>query len=695
MPRQITILVYLFLLSGVHAQNVGIDFLHGKIQVIPKPESSEINGEVTYSFSTRGIADSIFIDARKMEIQDVWIENEPVKWNYNGEQIKVSAPQLVGNYFIKIRYVAKPKQALYFIGWQHPLNGREQIWTQGQGKYSSNWVPSFDAMTEKISFDISVSFHKNYSVVANGELKGVTLSDSLKVWEFEMKQPMSSYLLALAIGKLDSVNHISRSGVPLTLYYPSGEWKRARNTYRLNNEIFDFLEQEIGVRYPWQMYKQVPVRDFMYAGMENTGLTLFDDSYLVDSIGIRDLDYFEINAHELAHQWFGNLVTETGASEHWLHEGFATFYAYKTTEAFLGNEYITWKLYKTFLELSELDRNGGGASLLNPEAGSLVFYEKGAWAFLALQELVGDKTFRIGVKSYLENFAFGSATVDDFLKIMEHVGGISLVDFKEEWLISDKFPTESALKILRDRSNSFEYFWNMTRGDRIKENPTADFLKIVWDAYANPEYRAAILEVFFDKFDSELLTIAIESEDIPIQKIILSHSPDIASDKRINLFTFLDAKSYEVRYQALLRLWLNENDNKSNILDKISENGSLNDQKINQLWLALAILTTGYLDDSQREHTVHELIKSTSSRFNWSIRQHGFELLYEIKRLNRESLVNLIEGTEHHAWQFRIYCRRLLDRMLLEIPEYNFWNEFSGDFSENSFPYFYSKLNQL
>ncbi len=86
--------------------------------------------------------------------------------------------------------------------------------------------------------------------------------------------------------------------------------------------MFDFLEDEIGFPYPWQNYKQVPVHDFFYAGMENTSLTIFSDAFVVDSIGFNDRNYINVNAHELAHQWFGDLVTAKSGEHHWLQEGF-------------------------------------------------------------------------------------------------------------------------------------------------------------------------------------------------------------------------------------------------------------------------------------------------------------------------------------------------------------------------------------
>src|SRR5690606_8561022 len=158
------------------------------------------------------------------------------------------------------------------------------------------------------------------------------------------------------------------------------------------------LEEEIGVSYPWQNYKQIPVKDFMYAGMENTTVTIFSDTYVIDSISFIDKNYVNVNAHELAHQWFGNLVTEESGTHHWLHEGFATYYALLAEKEIFGNDYYYWQLYQSSQQLIALSEQEKGESLLNPHASSLTFYEKGAWALHILRPIVGDEFFKVAVK---------------------------------------------------------------------------------------------------------------------------------------------------------------------------------------------------------------------------------------------------------------------------------------------------------
>ncbi len=130
---------------------------------------------------------------------------------------------------------------MYFIDWDYD-GGKRQIWTQGQGKYTSNWLPSFDDMNDKIEFDLNIEFDKNYQVIANGELTNKQINDSTITWHYDMQQPMSSYLVALALGKYDKKIEYSKSGIPLEMYYYPEDSLKFEPTYRYTKKMFDFLE---------------------------------------------------------------------------------------------------------------------------------------------------------------------------------------------------------------------------------------------------------------------------------------------------------------------------------------------------------------------------------------------------------------------------------------------------------------------
>ncbi len=678
-----------------YAQKTTVDFLKGEIRIRPRPEASRVEGAVLYTFAKGKGPDTLWLDAVGMEMDVVRLNGQTVPYGYNGKRIVVEAPKTAGTHTLAITYTAYPKQTVYFLGWGDGVAGNEQIWTQGQGKYSSHWVPSFDAMEEKVEFDLEVEFRPGYSVIANGRLSGTTPVDSLQRWKFDMQRPMSSYLLAFAIGRFDSLALQSASGVPIHLYYPPEAREKVPFTYNYSRELFDFLEGEIGRPYPWQVYQQVPVRDFMYAGMENTTATFYDDGYLVDSLGYNDRNYINVNAHELAHQWFGNLVTETDGGQHWLHEGFATYYAYLAEEQLFGPAHLDWKLLQTARILDNLDQNGEGAALLNPQAGSLIFYEKGAWALFLLRQKVGDAAFREGITTYLDTYAYGNATVNDFLGVMEEASGNSLRDFRMGWLESDTFPTAAALTFLRQRSKLSARFLDLNEHTLAADSLGAEVLSAAWEASDDPGYRAALLRDFRPSFLPEHLKQAFEDSRLEVQKALLAGLEQTEPWMVPYLVTLLDAPSYEVREAALFRLWTADPDGRAGYLGHTEQNGSLADLKFRQLWWVLALFTDRFASLQQRATYLEALRETTAPAFKREVRENGFGLLRQIDALGEQNLRDLIGATEHHSWQFRNYTRRMLDELMEGRPDRTYWESLGGDFPEASFPYFYTKLHAL
>ncbi|RYG08309.1 MAG: hypothetical protein EOO07_25855 [Chitinophagaceae bacterium] len=177
-----------------------------------------------------------------------------------------------GKNTVRFEYIATPKQTMYFVGEGENL----QIWTQGQGKYTSHWFPSFDDMNEKVIFNMTIISNKNFEVISNGlyssfdNRKGNQISFNSngtdKASFFTMKKPMSSYLLMLAIGKFEKQTIISASGTLIENYISPEDVSKFEPTYRYTKQIFDFFEKEIGVNYPWEIYRQIPAKDFLYGG---------------------------------------------------------------------------------------------------------------------------------------------------------------------------------------------------------------------------------------------------------------------------------------------------------------------------------------------------------------------------------------------------------------------------------------------
>lgn len=638
-----------------------VDFKDAEVTVSVDGTEKSLSGKVVYSIDILERLDSVFLDAKKMTFTSVRINGKKAKFLNNQKTISIYRKFKPGKtYQLSLTYKVKPKQALYFIG-----EGKEQqIWTQGQGKYTSHWLPSLDDMNEKVVFNISILANKNHKVIANGKLKQKQPDlNNTNRWDFDMKHPMSSYLLAFAIGDFSNKSITSTSGIPIKLYYAPKDSLNVEPTYRYSKQIFDFLETEIGVPYPWQNYKQIPVRDFLYGGMENTTATIFSDGYVIDSTAFIDKNYVNVNVHELAHQWFGDMVTEVDASHHWLQEGFATYYAYLAEREFFGEDYYYWKLYDTAKQLRKLSRENNGEALINPKASSLTFYDKGAWALHMLKEEVGEQAFKLGVKEYLLKHQFKNVTIEDFILEIEKASGKDLSAFKTLWLESTAFPFEIAKTHLRKANASlndfFELQWELTSS---KEKNEA-IIKRFWEKNTSIKFKEAVIINYYKSFSQAFLKSILKEEELKVRQAIALKAESIPSALKTEFISLLTDESYVNIENALYKLWVFKPEDRTLYLDKTKNVIGLPNKNVRLLWLMLSVLTKDYEEVLKKQY-LEELRSYTAPKYRWDIRQEAFNYLNDVFGLSDENLKDLAQACVHHSWQFKKYARTLLDKQL-------------------------------
>lgn len=669
-----------FFTSAQHQDKV--DFVRGEIAITPLPKEKKILGEVAYTFKVLSDVDSVFLDAQNMNFSTVKLNGATATYSNTDKIISIFKKFKKGrSYKLLLDYSAIPKQTVYFLGWDDGIMGNtepvppdtqaipseKQVWTQGQGKYTSHWLPSFDDMEEKVEFDLNITFDDSYEVIANGKRVSVKRnSKGKKTWQFDMQHPMSSYLLAFAIGNYEKQELVSKSGIPITNYFYPQDSLRVEPTYRYTKRIFDFLENEIGVPYPWQNYKQIPVHDFLYAGMENTGTTIFSDGYVIDSIAFVDKNYVNVNAHELAHQWFGNLVTEKDSNHHWLQEGFATYYAYLAEREIFGDDHFYWKLNTALMQLADRAEKGDGESLLNPKASSLTFYEKGALALFMLREQIGNEAFKKGIQKYLQKYSFRNVTVSDFLKEMENESRIDLSDFRKDWLDNTGIPFDAAKKSLAAHSASLRQLYDMQAELSRTQPGDIDYAKY-WNGSSSIHLKKYILEKHQNSLPEEIIEKAFASDTVPVRQS-LSIVDDIKRYPKAAFESLLNDKSYVTVENSLYKLWQAYPQDRKMYLDTTEKLIGLPNKNLHLLWLTLAILTEDY-QGSKTKAYFEELSGYTNPRYSFEIRQGAFFYLKEAFGFTDQNLKDLIQATTHHSWQFKKFSRDTLAE-LLKDPDY-------------------------
>lgn len=643
-----------------------VDFVHAKVLIEPTPSENRINGSVTYQFDVIEDVGSIYLDAVDLEFSSVFLDQTKIDFDYNGRKITIKKKLVKGgNHMLKLDYVAKPKQTVYFLGWDDGVRNNEQVWTQGQGKYTSHWLPSFDDMTEKVEFDLDIVLEQDYTVIANGKLvKKDTLSDSKGyLWHFDMEKPMSSYLVGFAIGDYNKKVIESSSRIPMELYYEPTDFTKVEPTYRYTKHIFDFLEKEIGVAYPWQNYKQIPVQDFLYAGMENTSCTIFSNQYVIDSTAFVDKNYVNVNAHELAHQWFGNLVTETSSEHHWLHEGFATYYAYLAEKDIFGDDYYYWQLLETANALQRFSGDDGGEALRNPNAGSLTFYEKGAWALVLLRDRVGEEAFKKGIQNYLNKYAFKNVTIPNLIEELEMVSNTNLDDFEKLWLENPEFPHDQVVAFLEEKNISIKTYFELKNKIAKQPEKTESILKRAWKRIKSNQLKENLVLDYGDKVSTDFLGDIIKSEGLKVRQAIILSQNKIPDELQTDIEGLLKDKSYTTLEAALYRLWTDFPQNRSKYLNETDGIMGFPNKNIRLLWLTLALVSPEYNPDSKALY-FDELSGYTGSEHHFETRLIAFQYLKSIGGFTDTVLKNLVESCSHHVWHFKKSAREILSDFL-------------------------------
>lgn len=659
------ILFSLLIVSFSFAQQTDkVDFIKCDAFISPNHIEKSISGTVTYEFKVKKVIDTIKIDAIKMEFSEVLINGKSVKFTNSGKTLDLFEGYKKGKNKLTFSYSVKPKQTLYFTGKEKNL----QIWTQGQGRYTSHWLPSFDDVNEKVIFNLNISYDSNLTAISNGihESNGLypTLSNSNSIRNFRMQKPMSSYLVMLAIGNFEKQTTTTKSGTPLEFYLDKNDVSKFEPTYRYSKELFDYLEQEIGVKYPWGIYRQVPVRDFLYAGMENTTSTIFAQDFVVDEIGFNDRNYVNVNAHELAHQWFGDLITAQSGKHHWLQEGFATYYALLAERHLFGDDYFYEELNDYAEQLKRASKTDT-IPVMNEKASSLSFYKKGAWALHVMREDIGAKNFQKAVKKYLKKYQYKNVNTDDFLKIVKEVSGYDVENFKKVWLEKSGFEMEIAQKYLSKNKFIQDYFALKKSKKSLAE--LTEILKS--DAYY-PIKKYIVYQTRNIPFEERkvILETALATNDILVRRAVAESTPVVPEAFKSQYESLLMDDSYQTKEIALTNLWKNFPDERLRFLEQTKEIVGNNDKSFRLTWLALAMNTENLLEQV-KANSYNQLLDFASENYESSLRQNALELLLQLNPNDEKVIELLFKATVHHKWQFTKFGRDNV-RLLLKKPQY-------------------------
>ncbi len=342
---------------------------------------------------------------------------------------------------VRIDYAATPQTGLHFRG-QHGSSDRiREVWSQGEDEDNRHWFPSWDYPNDKFTVTTSVRAPSDMMAFANGALVGTETDGDATVWTYALERPVVNYLVAVAVGEYRDV--VVDGSVPLSFIGPQSMSERqVRNGLDEAAPQMAYFEELIGHPYPFEVYRQVLVGRFLYGGMENSSITLLSDKLALQDDNARRTRTEEVVAHELAHQWFGDLLTCYGWRELWLNEGFATFYTGRWMEQKRGSAYYAHKVDGWM-------RGGLRARTpMSPRGWSAVdgrdneaVYVRGAATLHMLRVYLGDEIFDRAIRTYVAENADGLVETDDLRRVMETASGTHLGWFFDQWVHGVGAPT--------------------------------------------------------------------------------------------------------------------------------------------------------------------------------------------------------------------------------------------------------------
>jgi aminopeptidase N len=381
--------------------------------------------------------DRLTLDAVNLNIASVTIGSEPQTFDYDGEQLQVKLSQgtEAGKVVeLAIAYsVDHPQRGLYFIAPdEHYPKKPVQVWTQGEDEDSRFWFPCFDYPGQLATSEIRVRVPKNLIAISNGELVETKADGDGKIYHWHQKQVHPTYLMTLAVGNFAELRD-EWQGKPVTYYVEKGREADARRSMGKTPQMIEFFSEAYGYAYPFPKYAQVCVDDFIFGGMENTSTTLLTDRCLLDERAALDNRNAEsLVAHELAHQWFGDLVVIKHWSHAWIKEGMASYSEVMWTDHEYGaNEAAYYRLGEARNYISE-DSSRYRRPIVTHvyrEAIELYdrhLYEKGACVYHMIRAELGDELFYRAIRTFVQDNAHKTVETVDLLRAIDKATGRNL-----------------------------------------------------------------------------------------------------------------------------------------------------------------------------------------------------------------------------------------------------------------------------
>ncbi len=414
------------------------------------------------------------LDAANMRFESVKLETANLNLNYKtvGEKIVIaldktySPEDLIS---VRLKYSTKPKKGVYFVDALREdgeIKRAAQVWTQGEAEEARHWFPSYDFPDDKATSEQFITVEKGETAIGNGELlETKENADGTKTFHYKMAVVHSSYLTSFVVGTYSKISD-SYKNIPLDFYVYTDKTAIAPLAFGRTKEMIGVFEKLTGVDFPYNKYDQTIVANFQFGGMENiTATTMADSEIFFATLGFGKDIVADLVSHELAHSWFGDLVTCKNWSELWLNEGFATFMEAAYRENVNGRADYLRKVKedaREFIVSDAVSKNRHGLFFASAKGDDALFdnnnatitYQKGGAVIHTLRETVGTENFWKAINIYLNRHKFGNVESTDLQKVMEETSAMKLDWFFRQWVYGAGYPKLTVRQVYNPKTKT-------------------------------------------------------------------------------------------------------------------------------------------------------------------------------------------------------------------------------------------------
>lgn len=393
--------------------------------------------------------DSVVVDGRRARFEYPVPANQSTSWLAGASEgvaddqlvVACSPPLARGtDARVAVYYSGAPEIGLYWIPTEKGIpDQRLEVWSQGEGEDNRHWIPCNDYPNEKATFEGRFRVAKGYSALSNGALVETREVGGKTEFHWKLDQPQVSYLIVLAVAKY-KIFEQTAGDLPLTYWVPPNtDDATILRGYGLTPDMIEYFEKEIGIDYPYAKYAQVSVQDYIYGGMENTTATVMNMRTLYDERAALTRTEQNLVAHELAHQWWGDMLTCREWSHMWLNEGFATYYAYLYKAHHDGDDAFRYQIHDIHQDVIKADNAEPRPMVVDffnrsDARNNALVYVKGASTLHMLRMILGDDLYRETIRRYGEENKFDVVDTQDLMRAVRDVTGENLDWFFEQWV---------------------------------------------------------------------------------------------------------------------------------------------------------------------------------------------------------------------------------------------------------------------